>query len=109
MLAHGANVNALSPVATVVESEGITIIVPEEQAINAGLAVLLRVAWITLTVHSDLRAVGLTAAFSSALSQSGISCNVMSGAFHDHIFVPVEQARQALGVLQTLQQDSVRE
>ncbi len=109
VLAHGANVNAFSPMATVVESGGITIVVPDEQAVNAGLAVLLRVAWITLTVHSDLRAVGLTAAFSSALSQSGISCNVMSGAFHDHIFVPVEQARQALGVLQTLQQDSVRE
>ena len=101
---HGTDTSALSPVATVTEVEGLTLVLPEEQAVKAGLSVLFRAAWITLTVHSDLQAVGLTAAFSGALSQGGISCNVVAGAFHDHIFVPVEQAQEALGALKALQQ-----
>jgi uncharacterized protein len=103
---QGTNISALSPVATVSESEGLTLVLPEEQAINAGLSVLFRAAWITLTVHSDLQAVGLTAAFAGALGQAGISCNVVAGAFHDHIFVPVEQAQQALAALKALQRES---
>lgn len=103
---HGADLSALSPVATVAESEGLTLVLPEDQAIQAGLSVLFRAAWITLTVHSDLHAVGLTAAFATALGRAGISCNVIAGAFHDHIFVPVEQAQQALEALRALQSDS---
>lgn len=101
-----AVVTGLCPVVTVSEAEGLTLVLPEEQAINAGLSVLFRAAWITLTVHSDLQAVGLTAAFSSVLGRAGISCNVVAGAFHDHIFVPVEQAQQALAALQSLQQET---
>lgn len=103
---HGADTSALSPVVTVYESEGLTLVVPEEQAVNADLSVLFRAAWITLTVYSDLYAVGLTAAFASALGRAGISRNVVAGAFHDHIFVPVEQSRQALAALQALQRES---
>ena len=55
-------------------------------------------------MHSDLAAVGLTAAFSQALAQAGIGCNVVAGAVHDHIFVPVAQANDAMAVLQALQQ-----
>jgi uncharacterized protein len=95
-------------VATVAEAEGLTLVLPEEQAVNAGLPVLFRSAWITLTVHSDLQAVGLTAAFASALGKAGISCNVVAGAFHDHIFVPVEQAQQALAALQSLQHEALQ-
>ena len=106
VVAHGADISALSPVATVSESEGLTLVLPEEQANHAGLSVLFRAAWITLTVHSDLQAIGLTAAFAGALGQAGISCNVVAGAFHDHIFVPVEQAQQAIATLKALQQES---
>ncbi len=109
VVAHEANVSNFSPVATVRESEGLTLVVPEGQAIKAGLPVLFRAAWITLTVHSDLQAIGLTAAFSTALGQAGISCNVVAGAFHDHIFVPVEQAQSALAALQGLQQRNSQE
>ena len=52
---------------------------------------------------SDLQAVGLTAAFASALGDAGISCNVVAGLHHDHIFVPVAQATQAVDVLLALQ------
>jgi hypothetical protein len=101
---HGADIAALSPVVTVSEAEGRTLVLPQAQAANAGLQVLFLAAWITLTVHSDLQAVGLTAAFARALGQAGISCNVVAGAFHDHIFVPVDQAQQALAALKALQQ-----
>jgi len=104
---HDAQLAAFAPVVTVREPEGLTLVVREEQAVAAGLSVLFRAAWISLTVHSDLEAVGLTAAFSSALGQAGISCNVVAGAFHDHLFVPVAQARKTLEVLQALQQDAL--
>lgn len=93
----------LQPVVTVREAEGVTVIVPIEEAERHGLRVLFRAAWITLTVHSDLQAVGLTAAFSGALAMAGVSCNVVAGAHHDHLFVPEEQAQQALDVLRALQ------
>lgn len=101
-----ADISAMSPVATVSESEGLTLVLPEEQAVTAGFPVLFRAAWITLTVHTDLQAVGLTAAFAAALDRAGISCNVVAGAFHDHIFVPVARAQQALAALKDLQRES---
>lgn len=98
-----ADVAGRSVVATVREAEGLTLVLPEEQALAAGLEVLFRAAWITLEVHSDLRAVGLTAAFAGALARAGIGCNVVAGAFHDHVFVPAEQAEQAMAALRELQ------
>ncbi len=68
---QGADIAAFSPVVTVLEAEGLTLVLPQAQAANAGLPVLFLAAWITLTVHSDLQAVGLTAAFASALGQGG--------------------------------------
>ncbi|MBI3713814.1 MAG: ACT domain-containing protein [Burkholderiales bacterium] len=105
LVPHGSDVQAFAPVVTVVEDEGVSIIVSEEVAQAAGLEVLFRAAWITLTVHSDLQAVGLTAAFSNALASEGISCNVVAGVFHDHIFVPVELGPRALEVLLDLQRE----
>lgn len=100
---HGAEISRFTPVVTVAEAEGLTLVIPESQAQAAGLEVLFRAAWITLTVHSDLQAVGLTAAFATALGRAGISCNVVAGAFHDHLFVPRERAQDALAALRTLQ------
>jgi hypothetical protein len=57
-------------------------------------------------VHSDLQAVGLTAAVAAALTQANISCNVVAAAHHDHIFVPIESGNEAVAVLQALQQRS---
>ena len=97
---------SLEPLATFREAEGLTLIVEEERARKAGLPVLFRAAWITLTVHSDLQAVGLTAAVATALAQAHISCNVVAAAFHDHLFVPVESGGEALAALQRLQRRS---
>jgi uncharacterized protein len=82
------------------EAEGWTLIL---QGDGAGLEVLFEAAWITLTVHSDLAAVGLTAAFAAALGAAGISCNVIAAACHDHIFVPPSDAARAMQALQDLQ------
>ncbi len=96
----------LDAIATFREREGLTLIAEEGQALRAGLPILFRAAWITLTVTSDLHAVGLTAAVATALAAAGISCNVVAGACHDHLFVPVDRAGEALAVLQALSQPS---
>ena len=90
-------------IASVREPEGQSLVIPEQLAHECGLPVTYSAAWITLTVHSDLVAVGLTAAFAGALGQAGISCNVIAGVHHDHLFVPAHQAQQAMAVLFDLQ------
>lgn len=100
----GTDTGPLAPIATVREVEGLTVVVPEATARRHGLAPLFRAAWLTLRVPSDLTAVGLTAAFARVLAEVGISCNVIAGAHHDHLFVPVERAADALAALQGLQQ-----
>lgn len=96
--------SSVQAIATFQEAEGTTVITSEAEALRANLPVLFRAAWITLKVHSDLQAVGLTAAFSHALSKAGISCNVVAAAYHDHIFVPVERAQESLAQLRALQE-----
>lgn len=90
------------PVVTVVEDEGVTMVVEQLEADRLGLAYDLVLAMITLRVHSALDAVGLTAAVSSALAASAVSCNVVAGRFHDHLFVPVDQVEIATVVLEEL-------
>ncbi|CAE6704219.1 MULTISPECIES: ACT domain-containing protein [Paraburkholderia] len=92
-------------VASIREPEGLSVITSEADAAISGLNPLFKCAWITLTVNSALEAVGLTAAFATALGRSGISCNVVAGAYHDHIFVPLESAQTAMHVLHQLQKD----
>jgi hypothetical protein len=94
---------SLGPIATFAEAEGVSVIVEEAVVAARGLTPLFRAAWITLSVHSDLAAVGLTAAVSSALAAAGISCNVVAAAHHDHLFVPAEAATRAMQVLAKLQ------
>jgi hypothetical protein len=105
VLPHDADSGALEPLATFRENEGVTVVVAEERAQLAGLRVLFRAAWITLTVHSDLQAVGLTAAVAGALTRANISCNIIAAAHHDHLFVPVESAGAAIEALKALQRE----
>lgn len=81
------------------EAEGYSIIIKKELADNLGLGYSFVAAWITLTVHSSLEAIGLTAAFSTALSKEGISCNVVAAFYHDHIFVNKHDAQKAMHIL----------
>ena len=84
------------------EKEGNTIIIKKELADSLYLGYSFVAAWITLTVHSSLEAVGLTAAFSTALSNAGISCNVVAAFLHDHIFVDKKDIEKAMAILNSL-------
>jgi uncharacterized protein len=103
-----ADLSGLTPIASVLEAEGLTLILPLEQARARRLSVHFECAWITLTVHSDLAACGLTAAFASALAAANISCNVLAGTYHDHLLVPIDQTEQALHCLRELSDKSRR-
>ncbi|MER5733592.1 ACT domain-containing protein [Streptomyces sp. NPDC002138] len=95
-----------TPVATVLESEGLTLVLRQEDADAAGLAYEYVAGWITLRIHSALDAVGLTGAFATALAAHGLSCNVIAGYHHDHLFVAVERAAEAVAVLEALAAES---
>lgn len=81
------------------EEESITIITKIEIANKLNLKYSFIASWITLTIHSSLEAVGLTAAFSKALSENGISCNVVAALYHDHIFVDKKDTEKAMEIL----------
>ncbi|GAD80764.1 ACT domain-containing protein [Vibrio ezurae] len=89
----------LNPIATFIESEGLTLVVEKQQATDAQLAFDGSFKKITLTVHSSLEAVGLTAAVATKLAEKGISANVIAAYYHDHIFVQSAKAEQALAAL----------
>ena len=98
---YGDHLN-LQPIAAITESEGLTLVIPKSKADEHELNYGSVFKGITLKVHSSLEAVGLTAAFSSKLTEHGISANVIAGYFHDHIFVHSEHAEKAIAALDEL-------
>jgi hypothetical protein len=105
--AQGGIPPGVTPVATVTEEEGLTLVLRQDEADAAGLPYDYVAGWITLRVHSALEAVGLTAAFARELADAGLSCNVVAGFHHDHLFVPYESAARAVAVLEDLARRSV--
>ncbi|MEU0402996.1 ACT domain-containing protein [Streptomyces sp. NPDC006197] len=96
----------VAPVVTVTEPEGLTLVVRQEEADAAGLPYDYVAGRITLRVHSALDAVGLTAAVAGELAAAGLSCNVVAGFHHDHLFVEHDRAGQALDLLNGLSRRS---
>jgi uncharacterized protein len=94
---------ALSAVSTYKEEEGVSLILTESAAKSAGFDTSSLFRCITLSVHSSLNAVGLTAAVANKLSSQGISANVVAAYYHDHIYVPSSKADQALSLLNEFQ------
>ena len=92
----------LEPVAAASEDEGLTLVLPKSKADAKGLNYESVFRRISLSVHSSLDAVGLTAAFSTRLAERGISANVIAGYYHDHIFVQHEHAQAAVEALENL-------
>lgn len=90
----------LNPVATFIEPEGLTLVLEKSAAENNGLSFEGSYRQITLTVHSSLEAVGLTAAVASKLASKGISANVIAAYYHDHIFVQTSKAEAAVSALE---------
>jgi uncharacterized protein len=105
---YGADVGDLDLVATMREPEGQTLVLPLEQAERRGFELAFVCAWITLRVASALDAVGLTAAFARALADESIACNVIAGTHHDHLFVPLDRAEDAMRCLRELQRRASR-
>ncbi len=99
---NGTAPPGLHPVMTFTEDEGLTLILSQDDADRAGLPYDLVTGWITLQVTSALDGVGLTAAVGTALAEAGIACNMVAGAYHDHLFVPLAQAAHAVHRLEEL-------
>ena len=89
----------INPVCEFKEKEGLTLILEKSEAEEHKLGYSFNSRMITLSIHSDLNAVGLLAAVTNKLSENGISVNVVSAYYHDHLFVPIEKAEQAIEIL----------
>ena len=98
-----AEVAKLQPLATYLEQEGLSLLLKKESADAAGLEYTSEFRGITLSEHSSLDAVGFTAAVANKLASRGISANIIAAHYHDHVFVPVDKAEQALHALTEFQ------
>ncbi|AKX44938.1 transporter [Thiopseudomonas alkaliphila] len=96
------NYLSLNPLATFMEAEGLTLVLTKVQAQSLGFCIDSTFKRITLSVYSSLEAVGLTAVVASALAKEGISANVIAAYHHDHVFVPLDKANQAIQILARL-------
>ena len=84
------------------EEEGLSLILPQDAARRACADPGVTMARITLSVHSALEGVGLTAAVATALADQGIACNMVAAYHHDHAFVPLGDAARAMAILKEL-------
>jgi len=92
----------LNPISTFQEEEGVSLIVTREVADRNCISYDFVFKRITISLHTSLDAVGLTALLSTALAEKGISANVVAAFYHDHIFVPSDKAEVALDALKAL-------
>jgi len=97
----------LCPVAMFREAEGLTLIIRKAVAEQHSIPFEVTFRAITLNVHSNLEAVGLTAAVAGRLALHGISANVVAAYYHDHVFVPAADAERAVQVLRDLQAEAL--
>lgn len=101
------SMGSLNPICTFREKEGLTLIITTDDALSNGIRFDTVYKLISLTVHSSLNAVGLTAAIATKLASKYISANVVAAYYHDHIFVQKEKAGQAMEAIAELQVESL--
>lgn len=91
--------SGVQPFAIIHEDEGTTIVVDQEDAAGAELPATVPFARISLGAFTSLNAVGITATIAQTLASRDIPCNVIAGYHHDHLFVPVSRAAEAMRLL----------
>lgn len=97
----------LDSFAQIKEEEGLTLVVPLEEAKAAGLAEGKKIyRRITLDCDVSLEETGLTFTVASQLASQSIPCNVLSGLHHDHLMVPAARAQEAISLLEQLSQQA---
>jgi len=79
--------------AMIMEDEDMTLVMPTDEVDEYSFA------WISLVQETSLHATGITKAFSAALSDAGIPCNVLAGFKHDHILVPYALKEMAMEII----------
>jgi len=102
-----ADTAKLAPRMVFVEDEAVTVIALREAAEAAGLAYEFPCRMITLNIHSALDAVGFMAAITARLAKLQMGVNPVSAFYHDHLFVPVERAEEAMSELIAMTKDQV--
>ena len=85
------------------EQEGVSLIINKRQADLENLTYDPVFKRISLMVHSSLEAVGFLARIAEILAAQGISVNVVSAFYHDHLYIKEDQAENALGILELWQ------
>jgi len=96
---HYGDYATLYPLASFNEKEGLTLVIQKETAILNNLKYEGIFKCISLNLISSLSSVGLTARISKLLAKNGISANMYAGFYHDHIFVPLDKAKDAFKLL----------
>lgn len=91
------------------EVEGLTIIAPLDSVEKHKLDYVFPCRKITCEIHSSLEAVGFLAAITKRLAERGIGVNPISGYYHDHLFVPVEGAVEAVKALEELAEEAAQQ
>ena len=81
------------------EQEGPTVITTKAIADEHAFSYDSTWGMISLSVHSDLAAVGFLAAITNRLAEAGISVNAVSAFYHDHLFVPHARVDEAYSIL----------
>ena len=99
--------NIPNPMLIFLEDEGKTLIVKKDIADKYKLKYSETWALITLTVHSDLTAVGFLATITKHLAKNGISVNVVSAYYHDHLFVPFSKTKETMKILNNISRDKI--
>ncbi len=94
-----SKLNDVEPVMCFSEKEGITLILEKKDADKLELNYETIWAFITLTVHSDLNAIGFLAEITKVLAKNKISVNAVSAYYHDHLFVPYAKANKVIKLL----------
>ena len=92
--------------AMVAEVEGTTIVVDRDVAVGAGVDFEYEAAWLTVTAHTSLEAVGLTASISTAFAMRDLPCNIIAGYHHDHLLVPLARVEDAVAAIELVRRQS---